>query len=284
MLILYFRSCHNTQFSEEAHNGENLKQGKAIKNLQTVLDKFVCRDVEKISINGRRENKDVHGSDVVVIDDSRKSVDKKSSAVTNKLGLRKRKTHVNIDLDEMSNENHKNIGDLPESESRWEESDQKENAPVMITENQSKVDDSIDYVKYQSSKENCLSNSLKVKHKLPSFSDSEDFSDVPKPIKRKKPLKTYANNKRTRISKRISSLSKTTEKANVEVASISISNENFDDSRLVMKNSLTMDVLMKTREKSVVKMKDIVNVTKCVDETVIEDDRASDAAVLPDVR
>ena len=41
---------------------------------------------------------------------------------------------------------------------------------------------------------------------------------------------------------------------------------------------------MKTKEKSVVKMKDIVNVTKCVDETVVEDDRASDAALLPDVR
>ena len=273
------RSYNNTQSSEEANNGENLKQDRAIKNLQTVLDKFVRRDVEKISINGRKEKKDADGSDVV-IDDSRQSLDKKSIVVTNKLRLRKRKTHVNIDLDEIPNENYENVGDLTEIESRWEESDQKENIPVTIPDNQSKVDDPIDSVRYQSSKENYLSNSLKEQHKPPSFSDSEDFSDVPKPIKRKKPLKTYANNKRTRISQRISSLSK----ANAELPSISISNDGYDDSRPAVKNSLTMDVLMKTKEKSVVKMKDIVNVTKCVDETVVEDDRASDAAVLPDVR
>ena len=265
------------------HNGENLKQDRVIKNLQTVLDKYVRRNVEKISINGR-ENKDADRSDVVVIDDSVQSVDKKSIAVNNKLRLRKWKTHVNIGSDEIPNENYKNVGDLTEIKSRWEESGQKENVPVTIPDNQSKVtiignqskvDNPIDSVRYQSSKE---------QRKPPSFSDSEDFSDAPKPIKRKKPLKTYANNKRTRISKRISSLSKTKEKANVEVASISISNDDHDDSRPVIKNSLTMDVLMKTKEKSVVKMKDIVNVTKCVDETVVEDDRASDAALLPDVR
>lgn len=274
------------------HNGEDLKQDRVIKNLQTVLDKYVRRNVEKISINGR-ENEDADKSDAVAIDDSRQSVDKKSIAVNNKLRLRKWKTQVNIGSDEIPNENYKNVGDLTEIESRWEESGQKENVPVtipdnqskvtvtdnqskvLIIDNQSKVDNPIDSVRYQSSKE---------QRKPPSFSDSEDFSDAPKPIKRKKPLKTYANNKRTRISKRISSLSKTKEKANVEVASISISNDDHDDSRPVIKNSLTMDVLMKTKEKSVVKMKDIVNVTKCVDETVVEDDRASDAALLPDVR